>query len=123
MVNTAKLNAYIEKAGTTWEKLAKDGGGLPDTLQNFADYFPLNASADDVVWLADRLEIPSYQIGLVFFAPEEYGNETYPHLVELRDGDAMAEIYAGLSLKSRAKRLSLAFELQDAKAEEVANYG
>ena len=117
MVNTAKLNAYIEKAGTTWEELAKDGGGFPDTLQNFADYFLLNASADDIEWLAERLGIPSYQIGLVFFAPEEYGNEERPHLAELKDfGDALAELFHGLSVKSRVKLIGEAFKIQDEEA-------
>lgn len=123
MVNTEKLSKYIAKAGTTWEEIAQDCGGLPATLQSFAEKFEEKAKAEDIVLIASKARIPAYQIGLVFFAPEEYGLETHPHLVELRDGDAMAEIYAGLSVKSRTKLLSLAFELQEAEAKEVTVNG
>lgn len=123
MVNTEKLSKYIEKAGTTWEALVNNVGGLPTTLQRFAETFDEKAKAEDVYLIASELKIPAYQIGLVFFAPEQCGDDGYPCLAELRDGDAMAEIYAGLSVKSRTKLLSLAFELQEAEAKEVAING
>ena len=123
MVNTEKLSKYIEKAGTTWEALVNNFGGLPATLQRFAETFDEKAKAEDVYLIASELKIPACQIGLVFFAHEQYGDDGHPHLAELRDGDAMAEIYAGLSVKSRTKLLSLAFELQEAEAEEVATNG
>lgn len=124
MVNIEKLSKYIAKAGTTWETIAQDCGGLPETLEIFAETFENDAKAEDVAVIADALQIPAHQIGLVFFAPEEYDQSERPQLAALKDfGDAVAEIFAGLSVKSRTKLLSLAYELQEAEAEEVAING
>ena len=124
MVNTEKLSKYIAKAGTTWEEIAQDCGGFPETLEIFAENFENDAKAEDIVLIASKARIPSCQIGLVFFAPEEYDHSERPQLAELKDsGDAVAEIFSGLSVKSRTKLLSLAFELQEAEAKEVAING
>ena len=124
MVNTEKLSKYIEKAGTTWEALVNNFGGLPATLQRFAETFGEKAKAEDVYLIASELKIPAYQIGLVFFAPEQYGDDGHPQLAPLKEaGDGMVEVFASLSVRSQTKVLSLAFELQEAEAKEVAING
>lgn len=124
MVNTEKLSKYIAKAGTTWEEIVRNFGSLPETLEIFAENFENDAKAEDIALIASEARIPAHQIGLVFFAPEEYDQSERPQLAALKDfGDAVAEIFAGLSVKSRTKLLSLAYELQEAEAEEVAING
>ena len=70
MVNTEKLSGYLKKAGQTWEAIVDNCGGLPATLQEFAETFDEHAKAEDVVLIAGEANIPACQIGLVFFAPE-----------------------------------------------------
>lgn len=124
MVNTEKLSKYIEKAGTTWEALVKNFGGLPATLQRFAETFDEKAKAEDVYLIASELKIPAHQIGLVFFAPEQYDDDGHPQLAPLKEaGDGMVEVFASLSVRSQTKVLSLAFELQEAEEKEVAING
>ncbi len=116
MVNTAKLNEYVEKSGRSWAEHAREIGGIPENMQTFAENFENEASADDVSSLVSALNIPACQIGLVFFAPAEYG-EGGPRLATLKDfGDALAELFHGLSVKSRVKLMGEAFRLQDEEA-------
>lgn len=119
MVNTAKLNEYVVKSGRSWAEHARDIGGIPEDIEVFAEHFEdfeNGTTADDVSALVAALDIPACQIGLVFFAPAEYG-EGGPRLATLKDfGDALAELFHGLSVKSRVKLMGEAFRLQDEEA-------
>ena len=116
MVNTEKLNAYIAKAGTTWEGLREEIG-LPETVEQFADEFETETSVDTLTCLTIALNIPANQIGLVFFAPAEYDEYEQPRLSELEDyGDILSEIFHGLSVKLKHKLIDEAYRLQDAAA-------
>lgn len=134
MVNTEKLLAYIEAAGTTWEEIARDAGHYPDTIQKFASTFANEATADDVLDLVVRLEIPACQVGLVFFAPECYklDENGHPQPAELEDpedvvADRMRDmqqpikeeaaelfrIFCSLDVRSRHELMSAAFSIEE----------
>ena len=132
MVNTEKLLAYVEAAGTTWEALTADIGGIPTDLQEFAETFEDDITANHITVIANACKIPSCQIGPVFFAPAWYDDEEKPHLDELEDpGDVILDlmrvmhelhkedacelvrIFSTLGMRERHKLMSTAFAIEE----------
>ena len=117
MVNTAKLKNYIDKANRSWFEIEKDIGGLPLSMEEFAEKFESDISANQITVIAEYCKIPASQIGLVFFAPAWYDEDERPHLDDLNEfDDVLADIFHGLSVRSRTKLMGEAFKLQDQEA-------
>lgn len=132
MVNTEKLLAYVEAAGTTWEALTADIGGITADLHEFAELFERDASVNILATLIDYLNIPSADVGLVFFPPVEFDENEEPHLTELKDPEdilvdrmrgmhklhkddvcELVRIFSALGMRERHSLLSTAFELEE----------
>lgn len=132
MVNTEKLLAYVEAAGTTWEALTADIGGIPSDLHEFAELFERDASVNTLATLIDYLNIPAADVGLVFFAPVEFDENEEAHLTELEDpedvivdrmrgmhsalkeeGAELFRIFSMLGVRERHDLMSAAFELEE----------
>ncbi len=102
MVNVPVLESYMKKKAYTWEGLNKDVGGLPPTIEDFAATFEDSATADQITAISNYLQIPSYAIGSVFFAPANYDKEEKPHLAPLEDmGDVIVDLYRQFTLRER----------------------
>lgn len=132
MVNTEKLLAYVEAAGTTWEALVADVGGIDEDLQEFAELFENDASVNTLALLIDYLNIPAADVGLVFFAPVNFDENEEPHLAELQEpedvvADRMRDmqqpikeeaaelfrIFCSLDVRSRHELMSAAFSIEE----------
>lgn len=84
MVNIENLNKHTDKIG-----------GIPSDVQNFAEYFGEEATADKATVIAGVLHIPAATIGPFFFAP---ATKTWHHARPETYEDELTEIFARTKL-------------------------
>lgn len=70
MINTAELKAEIKRSGLTQEKLAREIGMDPSTLNKKINNKQSVLSVDEAQKIAKVLEIPQEKLIVIFFTSE-----------------------------------------------------
>ena len=118
MIRIDTLNKYIEKSGRSWQEIAQEIGGIPETVEAFAEKLP-DLKADALEAIALALNMPASVAGFAFFAePAQDPNSQNPDCITGAAEpdnyhDELLQIFDGLDVRAKHKLLQLAYDLQD----------